>query len=89
MEKIEVDFDETEETFYCPITNEELCSEGYVGLSKATLLSFWDADSSFEFANKNIEDKYNQYLNILKENLEECSFCRPDMEIIAIKLLLK
>ena len=89
MEKIEIDGPESDEVFYCPVTNEILCDEGYVGLSKATLLSFWDSDSSFEFGNKLIEDKYNQYLKLLKENVEECSFCRPDIEIIAIKLVLK
>jgi hypothetical protein len=72
--------------FYCPVTNEVLCDEGGASLSKATLFSYWEPDTSFEFKNKLIEDKFNEYLNILKE--EETPFWEWDKEKIAIKLLL-
>ena len=86
MRKIEIHNTESDEPFYCPVTNEVLCDEGGISLSKATLFSYWEPDTSFEFKNKLIEDKFNEYLNILKE--EETPFWVWDKEKVAIKLLL-
>ncbi|WP_341222149.1 hypothetical protein [Polaribacter atrinae] len=86
MRQIEIHNIESAEPFYCLVTNEVLCDEGGASLSKATLFFYWEPDTCFEFKNKLIEDKFNEYLNLLKE--EEAPFWEWDKEKIAIKLLL-
>jgi len=84
MKKTEIDYD-SEETIYCPVTNQLILDEDGPNLSDACLFYYSEPDFEWECERKDLQSKYNEYLSILKTDTSP--FSDWDKESMAIKLL--